>query len=339
MKFDFIIGNPPYQDESQRNNGYASPIYNLFLEDSYKLARNVILIHPARFLFNAGSTPKAWNEKMLNDPHLKVVYYNKDSSEVFTNADIKGGVAVTYRDSERELGPIDTFTAYEELNGILSKVKRVIISSLSDICYVTPKFDYDGLITDHPECSSLLKERRLATNVFDILSGIVFFSEKPNDGNDYIRVYGRRNNIREYMWIKKAYIEIPDNLSSYKLFLPKVNGNGTFGETITDPVVGAINDINTHTFMSIGSFANQEEALAALKYIKTKFARAMLGVLKITQHNSNECWRYVPLQDFTLKSDIDWSQSISDIDVQLYKKYGLDDKEIEFIESHVKEME
>ena len=75
-----------------------------------------------------------------------------------------------------------------------------------------------------------------------------------------------------------------------------------------------------------------------LKYIKSKFCRVMLGILKITQHNPGPKWKYVPLQNFTPASDIDWSKSISEIDQQLYKKYGLDEKEIQFIESHVKEM-
>lgn len=88
----------------------------------------------------------------------------------------------------------------------------------------------------------------------------------------------------------------------------------------------------------IGSFETEEEADAALRYVKTKFARTMLGILKITQDNDREVWRQVPLQDFTPNSDIDWSQSVADIDRQLYAKYGLDEKEIEFIETHVKEM-
>lgn len=75
-----------------------------------------------------------------------------------------------------------------------------------------------------------------------------------------------------------------------------------------------------------------------MKYIKTKFARCLLGILKATQHNPPEKWAYIPLQDFTNESDIDWSRPIPEIDQQLYKKYGLDDDEIEFIESHVKEM-
>src|SRR5699024_5115855 len=120
LKFDVIIGNPPYQDEKIGDNKtYAPPIYHKFLEESYKLADKVEMVHPARFLFDAGSTPKAWNRKMLSDEHLKVVYYVDDSSEVFPNTDIKGGIAITYRDSEARLGPIGTFMKYPELNTIL----------------------------------------------------------------------------------------------------------------------------------------------------------------------------------------------------------------------------
>ena len=99
MKFDFIIGNPPYQDEALgENKGYAPPIYHLFLDGAYQVADKVELIHPARFLFNAGSTPKAWNQKMLSDPHLKVLHYEQDAKKIFPNTEIIGGIAITYPD-------------------------------------------------------------------------------------------------------------------------------------------------------------------------------------------------------------------------------------------------
>uniref|UniRef100_UPI001EE31801 Eco57I restriction-modification methylase domain-containing protein n=1 Tax=Nosocomiicoccus massiliensis TaxID=1232430 RepID=UPI001EE31801 len=123
LKFDVIIGNPPYQDETIGDNKtYAPPIYHKFLEESYKLASKVEMIHPARFLFNAGSTPKAWNRKMLSDKSLKVIKYFEDSSIVFPNTDIKGGIVITYRDVGKVFGEIGTFTIHEELNGILKKV-------------------------------------------------------------------------------------------------------------------------------------------------------------------------------------------------------------------------
>ena len=86
MKFDFAIGNPPYQDNTiGENDTYAPPVYNKFMDAAYTVANKVELIHPARFLFNAGSTPKAWNQKMLNDNHFKVMEYEEDCSKVFSN--------------------------------------------------------------------------------------------------------------------------------------------------------------------------------------------------------------------------------------------------------------
>ena len=91
--------------------------------------------------------------------------------------------------------------------------------------------------------------------------------------------------------------------------------------------------------MSVGCFDSKKEAEALLKYIKSKFARTLLGILKTTQDNPPEKWKFIPLQDFTSASDIDWSKSVSEIDRQLYRKYGLSQDEIDFIESHVKEMD
>ena len=120
--------------------------------------------------------------------------------------------------------------------------------------------------------------------------------------------------------------------------IPKANGSGAIGEVLSTPLCGTPLCGFTETFISIGETDSKDEAEATLKYVKTKFARAMLGILKVTQNNAKPTWKYVPLQDFTSSSDIDWSKSVHEIDLQLYRKYGLDEKEIEFIETHVKEM-
>ena len=137
-----------------------------------------------------------------------------------------------------------------------------------------------------------------------------------------------------YKYIRRDYVNNVANLDKYKIILPKSNGSGAIGEVLSTPLIG-----ETETFISIGAFINVKEAQNALKYIKTKFARAMLGILKITQDNNRDVWRYVPLQDFTADSDIDWSKSIAETDRQLYAKYGLDENEINFIETKVKEMQ
>ena len=122
MKFDYCIGNPPYQDEAVGDNQtYAPQVYNKFLDAAFEIADKVEMIHPARFLFNAGSTPKAWNEKMLQDEHFKILEYKEDASLVFSNTEIKGGVAISYRDSAASFGAIGVFTKYAELNSILNK--------------------------------------------------------------------------------------------------------------------------------------------------------------------------------------------------------------------------
>ena len=90
--------------------------------------------------------------------------------------------------------------------------------------------------------------------------------------------------------------------------------------------------------MSIGCFETETEAKNLEKYVQTRFVRVLVGILKVTQHLTPSTWAHVPLQDFTPASDIDWSKSIPEIDQQLYRKYGLDQSEIDFIESHVKEM-
>lgn len=99
---------------------------------------------------------------------------------------------------------------------------------------------------------------------------------------------------------------------------------------IAPPLTGS-----TQTFLSIGAFDTEAEALNCQKYINTKFARAMLSILKVTQHNPPDTWQFVPLQDFSAESDIDWSKPLWDIDAQLYRKYNLSKAEIDFIERHI----
>ena len=333
MKFDFIIGNPPYQDETESDSTRMPPIYNLFMEESYKISDKVELITPARFLFDAGYTPKSWNQKMLADEHFKVLYYEAKSGNIFSNTDIKGGIAISYRDVTRDFEAIGTFTIYPELNSILQKVLTTSANFLNSICYPALSYGLTPLMQqEHPDTVG-----RLRTSAFTKLEEI-FFDEKPNDGHEYIQMIGLLGTKRAIKFVRKDYIKTPDNFEHYKIILPASNGSGAIGEVLSTPLIGQPLIGHTQTFISIGNFEHEEEANAALKYVKSKFARTLLGVLKITQHNPPEKWKYVPLQDFTVNSDIDWSQSVEGIDRQLYAKYGLDDNEIAFIESHVKEM-
>ena len=360
MKFDFIIGNPPYQEEQISDNfdgslkNYAPPIYNHFMDECFMLGSAVELIHPARFLFNAGSTPKAWNEKMLSDKHFKVLFYEEDGHKVFPtlSTPLRGGVAITYRNALKDFGAIQAFTKFPEVNDILHKViYHKSFKTIMDIVYSRTAYRFtDTMHVDHPEAR--YKEDENGNNIgllskghdYDMSSNImmlipsIFLDVKPDDGKDYIQMLGRINNRRIYKFIRRDYVKHVDNLDFFKVYVAQANGSGEFGETMSDPVVEKPGVGSTETFLSIGRFKTVEEGHALEKYIKTKFARAMLSVLKVTQNGNKPVWKYVPLQDFTPASDIDWSKSIPEIDKQLYAKYGLDDAEIAFIESHVKEM-
>ena len=338
MKFDFIIGNPPYQEKSRGANANDTPVYHWFYTAALDLSDKVELITPARFLFNAGGTPQDWNKKMLEDPHLKVLWYEPNSSSVFSNADIKGGVAVTYYDRSEDFGSIGVFTAYPELNSIRQKVSANFSGSLSDVITNRGIYRYsDKAYEEQPEEMKKTADRRIAPSAFDRMP-LLFTEQKPDDGHEYVQILGNIGNERVYRWFRKDYISEVENLYKYKVLVPKANGSGAIGEVLSTPLIGSPLIGFTETYISIGETNKLQEAEATLKYVKTKFARTMLGILKVTQNNAKPTWRYVPLQDFTANSDIDWSKSVAEIDRQLYAKYGLDDNEIAFIESHVKEM-
>ncbi|TJW11525.1 restriction endonuclease [Parvibacter caecicola] len=343
-KFYAVIGNPPYQTEGNGNKTFAPPIYHEFMDAAYEVSDKVELITPARFLFNAGSTPKPWNQKMLNDEHFMVLRYEADASVVFPGTDIKGGVAVTYRDAGHVFGVIGTFTAFPKLNSILRKVQRLCECGLDSIVTNRGTYRFSQLAYDEkPVEMKRVSDSRILSSAFERFPEL-FFSDKPDDGREYVSIYGKAGGQRVYRWMRKDYLKENDNLHKYKVMVPKANGSGALGEVLSTPLIGKPLIGKpligfTETFISVGEVNNRDEAEAILKYVKSKFARTMLGILKITQDNTKPVWRLVPLQDFTSNSDIDWSQSVADIDQQLYAKYGLNDDEISFIESHVKEMD
>lgn len=276
---------------------------------------------------------------MLNDPHLKILHYEPNSANIFPNTDIKGGIAISYRDNAKVFKPIEVFAPYSELNSIRNKVtKRKDFESLANVVYNQVRFDLDALYEDFPNYKSVIgsdgRDRRFRNNIFD---KIPLFSEEETGE---IKVLGLIKNRRVYRFIQEKYIDSShENLYKYKVLVPSANGSGAIGEVISTPLVGSPLVGYTQSFIGIGSFDSRQDSEFALKYIKSKFARAMLGIRKVTQQNPPETWKYVPLQDFTANSDIDWTKTIPEIDRQLYAKYGLDENEIAFIETRVKAME
>lgn len=339
MKFDVVVGNPPYQESAKGGSTKDMPIYHYFYELATQVGDKYCLISPARFLFNAGSTDKNWNQNMLNDKHVKVKYYEQNSAKVFSNTDIKGGVAILYRDVHQDFGKIGTFTPFDELNNINQKVSKLTKRTLDELVSNRGQYRYaDKIYDDHPKEMLGISDRRIASNAFQKLPEL-FTDDHPDDGDEYIQIYGRFNNGRGYKWFSRCYLAEPSTFEKYKVILPKANGSGAIGEVLSTPLIGTPLIGFTETFISVGEFDTLDEAENALKYVKSKFARTMLGILKITQDNTKEKWSKVPLQDFTANSDIDWTKPIPEIDQQLYKKYNLDQNEINFIEEKVKAMD
>ena len=339
MTFDAIVGNPPYQEEGNGDTNAKKSIYHYFIDMGEKLSRTGTLIHPARFLFNAGDTPKEWNESKLNDIHYKVIKYWPNSLEVFPTVDIKGGVAVTYWNKDETYQPIKFFTPHKELQSILYKVEQLMQESLSEVITNRGTYKYSSLAySEQPEEMKKTADKRIAPSAFERMP-LLFTESKPDDGREYVQMLGNIKNKRCYRWFRKDYIAQVENLEKYKVIVPKANGSGAIGEVLSTPLIGSPLIGYTETYISIGATDNEKEAEATLKYIKTKFSRTMLGILKVTQNNPRETWKYVPMQDFSSQSDIDWSKSVSDIDQQLYTKYGFTDEEIEFVESMIKPME
>ncbi len=348
MFFDAAVGNPPYQSTgSGDNKTFAAPVYHEFLKAAYneKLTKRASLIHPARILSGAGAIPGDFPEKFIADTHVRLVKHFLRSQDAFPTSDIKGGVAITEFDATKTFEPIGLYIPFDELIAIHEKVvvNNPNFKPLSEIVFGRTKyFLTEQFIKDHPAAPFL--DRRndfFKSNVFKYAAEY-FFDKKPADGRQYIQVCGLDDNGKRITkFIRRNYIGISDNnlnFDKFKVFVPEANGSGALGEVVSTPLVGLPLVGCTQTFITVGAFDTRAEADACIAYIKTKFCRALLGILKVTQHNPPQTWSKVPLQDFTSASDIDWSLSIPEIDAQLYEKYGLTDAERDFIESHVKAM-
>ena len=344
VKFEAVIGNPPYQ-ENILNTSDPS-IYDKFIDIGYSISSIGCFITPAKFLFNVGKTPKQWNKRMLDDEHVRLVELEMDVGKFFPDAKFEGGVAITLRNENQTFKKIQLCTSYTELTLLAKRViNHTTFSPLSNRIFLQNKFNLKALYSEFPSLINTIgshgKERRLTTSIFDTVP--LIFTDK-NERPDDVKILGLSANSRVYKYICKKYLDITTQLTQYKVVLPKSNGSGAIGKTVPTQLIGTPLILNpnegfTQSFIGIWATNNYSDAVAAMKYIKTCFVRALLGILKVTQDNNADTWAYVPLQDFTENSDIDWSKPIPEIDQQLYRKYNLSDEEIAFIEKMIKPME
>lgn len=358
VKFDVVIGNPPYQegDGGKRDDGTvsssASPLYPDFVKSAITISDTQSLIVPARWVSGAGKGVKGFSKEMLESKTFKSFDYYIDSKNVFPNNDIMGGICHFVKDktyhgpanitvvsesgvqnSRRLLDEnnINVFIPFKELSQILKKVdchSTLITDNISNMVSARKPYGLSTDFFDNPSKYSLPKLRQTKTNFDDI------------------EVFGLEKGRRTSRFVHQKY-PLPkgkDLVPFYKVLIPYAHGGGTLGtgkkvSLLGKPLVAPCNSASTETFLNVGSFENEIEAVNLSKYLKTKFLQTLVGVYKTTQHGTKKVYQSVPLQDFTEESDIDWSKSIAEIDQQLYVKYGLSEEEITFIETHVKEMD
>lgn len=204
------------------------------------------------------------------------------------------------------------------------------------IIYTQNKYNTEALFAEYPELKGVLhQDRRMNTND---LGRVSLFTDSRIE-NDDILICGRLNNKRTRRYFPKRFVDTNHkNLYKWKILIPRVNRDGNFGEPLGPIEILLPGYGYTKTYIGLGAFETRAEAENAQKYVKTKFARAALSLMKVTQQTERNTWQWVPIQDFSLDSDLDWSKSISEIDKQLYRKYGLTPKEISFVETNVAEM-
>ena len=342
VNFGAVVGNPPYQESIKGTSD--KQIYNYFMEIGYDISGLAVFISPGKFLFNAGKTPKKWNEKMLNDEHVYVARYESDSRIMFPSVALSSSIVITVRDIKNIYKPIKKFYQDENVRNVVNKVvnHNNFSSIVSDI-FLQTKFNLDALYKDYQNVREKIgTERRLITSILQ--NGYDFFVKEKTNENE-IKIYGNNKNGKlTSMFIDKKYISISDNnLCGWKIILAATNGAaGNLGKQpvniIGEPRIIENNAGFTQTFISIGNYNCKREVACLEKYLRTKFVRYLIGSLKATQRLNKEVFDNVPIQDFTNQSDIDWTKSINEIDKQLFDKYDLSDEEREHIKISIKEM-
>ena len=327
VKINAIVGNPPYQVMDGGAGVSAKPVYNEFVDAARKLSPSYMsMIMPSRW-YAGGKGLDSFRDSMLSDKHLTSLFDYFDATDVFPKIDLSGGVCyflwsathngdcsvTTSRNGIRNtlLRPLlengaDTFVRFNEAVSITNRIPKE-----EQIFYtlVSPRKPF-GIATD-------FKINKSVTN------GVELFAYPNNGRIDISQIPAHKE------WVGK-----------YKVFISYAYGErGDFPYfSIGKPFYGLPMTCCSETYLVIYPCESEEEMKNVAIYLRTKFLRFLVLLKKNTQHATSKVYSLVPIQDFTSESDIDWSQSVADIDRQLYAKYDLSEDEIAFIESMIKPM-
>lgn len=316
VKFDVIIGNPPYQLSVSGNNKRSIPLYHKFVEQAIKLnPKYITMIIPSRWF----SLPamKNFRATMFDQNKLEYLVDFLDSNSCFSDVDIKGGVCY-FLWNNRHDGPCN--------------VKTIKSSSISTMTRYLTHLETNVFIR-HNEAIPIL-EKVLS---FQELSFSTIVSKQKPFGlptNYTASECSEDGDLKVHAFKKKMYAkkdEITKNtdlIDLYKLFTPKAVGSGVMGCDRLQPILGSPGEICTETYLVVGASSDLNEVLNILSYTQTNFFHFMWGLKKITQDALNSSFELIPMQDFSKP----WT------DEELYKKYGLTQEEIDYIESMIRPM-
>ena len=341
MNLDIVIGNPPYQESDGGAGASSKPIYQEFVYASNEVAKShSVMIMPARW-YTGGKGLDQFREDMLTDKHIKLLYDYQRPDEVFPNTNNRGGVCFVVRDSrfDNSKGQTTIVSNYGggktsmQHRSLKTKGLKIFIRHQESITILTK-------VTKHPDFSSIANHIS-SRKPFGIESNIVkskyWHTGKQRQG--YLACIGKgfsKGFVPSEM--VKSNEEV---LKAWKVLIPRANNIGTelkddnLNSEVCPPMTVCT---EAYLFIGVGLSMDEVQAKNATKYMRTKFVRYMHSLAKTSHDGTNKTYRFVPLQDFTSGSDIDWSQSVADIDRQLYKKYALTPDEIAFIEEKLRPM-
>ncbi|MEQ9009383.1 MAG: Eco57I restriction-modification methylase domain-containing protein, partial [Ekhidna sp.] len=332
MKFNAIVGNPPYQEMDGGAGSSAKPVYQHFVDISKAINPSYIsLITPSRWFAGVNVLDKFLIE-LLTDKRLCRMVDFVNSKDCFPTSSIGGGVNYFLWDSnyndicefvnihngtinkmDRDLNEFDTLIRYNEAVAIIHKIQSTHSEKLTKIVSSRNPF---GLPT------SVRGSENAFTNSVKLLS---------SEGYSYVSI----SDINEGIKAINTYKVLVSRITSEHAGEP--SSDGRFKILSRTDVLGP-NEVCTDSYLRIGGFTEKSQAIAALKYLRSKFTRFLILQSLSSINLSKEKFSNVPLQDFTINSDIDWSKPIADVDQQLYKKYKLTEEEIAFVESMIKPM-
>ena len=341
MKFDIVVGNPPYQEADGGAQASAKPIYQYFVAIANQLSsRFTSLIIPTRW-FVGGKGLDEFRNGMLNDFHVKELHDCLTPDSIFPNTNIRGGVCYFLRDLDyNNINDLVNVITYEN-NSIINDVRRPMKFENKDV------FIRDGSAFTIIEKVNNLNFNSLADYISSLrpfgLRG--YFSKTENYKNSIDNMInpvvcyakGRQKGFVE----EKYVIMHLEWINKWKVFIPRADNIGTeLNDDNLNSFIGMPNEICTESYLVVGADLGLDENSAKNleKYMKTKFVRFLHSLLKSSQDATSKTFELVPIQDFTENSDIDWNKSIKEINQQLYLKYNLTNEEIEHIENSIKEM-